>query len=146
MLTDSGIMKLEAAIADGSSGEYGAVACVRNVKNPIKAARAVMNHGTYSFLVGLAADQLAQVSGLEMVTNDYFTTESRRVHWEQRGHTKLISAGELGTVGAVALDIHGHLAAAGSTGGLTGKVTGRVGDTAIMGAGIYVDQDVAVAW
>ncbi|KAI9826712.1 MAG: hypothetical protein M1826_006594 [Phylliscum demangeonii] len=86
--------KLEAAIAEGFSGAYGAVACVQRVKNPIKAARAVMDHGSSAFVVGPAADLLAEASNLEMVTNDYFTTASRRADWER----PVIPAGPIGGV------------------------------------------------
>ena len=124
------------------SGLYGAVACVRNVKNPIHAARAVLDNAPHNFLIGSTADEFAREQGIEMVPNHYFSTTTRRAYWEERRNP----AEDLSTVGAVALDLHGHLAAAGSTGGMTGKTKGRLGDTAILGAGIYADENVAVAW
>lgn len=119
---------------------------MRKVKNPIKAARAVLDHGRHVFFVGSAADDFAQSSGIEMVSNDYFTTDTRKKHWEKRSGRKPAPAEGLETVGAVAFDLHGNLAASGSTGGITGKLKGRLGDTAVMGAGLYASKDVAVAW
>jgi len=119
---------------------------VRKVKNPILAARAVLEHGRRTFLIGPAADEFAQTSGVEMVPNDYFTTDMRKTHWEKRVDKASVASEDLETVGAVALDLQGHLAAAGSTGGLTCKMNGRLGDTAVMGAGLYVDENIAVVW
>ncbi|KAF8418617.1 putative L-asparaginase [Tirmania nivea] len=146
-LTVEGTHELEAAIADGASQAYGAVACLKETKNPIDAARAVLESKHHVFLVGVAADEFARKSRLEMVPNDYFTTDMRRSHWELRkgeSNTTVVQAGDLDTVGAVALDSHGHLAAAASTGGMTGKLEGRLGDAAIMGAGLFVNDKVAV--
>ena len=81
-----------------------------------------------------------------MVSNDYFTTATKKARWEARAGTASEPSHDLETVGAVALDLHGNLAAASSTGGLTGKMKGRVGDTAIFGAGLSVDQNLAVVW
>ena len=139
-------VKLEAAIVDGASGSYGAVACVRNVKNPVHAARSVMDGGRQKFLVGEAADKYAQESGLEVVPNEYFTTTARKAHLQSRPQKSRMTGEDLETVGAVALDLSGNLAAAGSTGGLTGKMRGRVGDTSVVGAGIFADENVAVVW
>lgn len=96
-----------------------------------------------ALIIGTAADELAETNGLDMVDNSYFTTDSRRLYWEAKMNKLLENHG---TVGAVALDIHGNLAAANSTGGVTFKHPGRVGDTAIVGAGIYADDQVAVVW
>lgn len=138
--------QLEAAIIDGASGAYGAVACLEKTKNPIDGAAAVLKAGRHAFIVGSAADDFARDSGLPMVSNDYFTTEDALLHWRERSNTLSMSGVDLETVGAVALDTYGHLAAAGSTGGLTGKMKGRIGDTAIIGAGIYADDKIAVVW
>ena len=81
-----------------------------------------------------------------MASNDYFTTATKKARWEARARKTLGPPEDLETVGAVALDLHGNLAAASSTGGLTCKMKGRVGDTAIIGAGLSVDQNVAVIW
>ena len=146
VLSEAGPHELEAAIVDGFHGLYGAVACVAKVKSPVKAARKVMDTSRHSLLVGSAADEFAVAAGLECVPNDYFTTPARKDFWTSNRARKLPKGFDLETVGAVALDIHGNLAAAGSTGGLTGKMSGRVGDTSIFGAGIYADQDIAIVW
>lgn len=81
-----------------------------------------------------------------MVSNEYFTTTTRKRHWEKRNGKKQMPAEDLETVGVVALDLYGNLAAAGSTGGTTFKMKGRLGDTAVLGAGLYVSKNVAVVW
>lgn len=133
---------MEAAIVDGATGAYGAVAATQNIKNPIEAARAVMNDGRQSFLAGPAADEFARKLGITMVPNDYFTTATMTARLELQTR----KAEDLETVGAVALDTQGNLAAASSTGGLTGKAKGTIGDTAIIGASLFADQNVAVVW
>jgi len=122
------------------------VACVQNVKNPINASRAVLDHGRACFLVGPATDEFAKSQGLEMVSDDSFTTNTRKSHWEVYIKNSTMSSDDLETVGAVALDLHGNLAAAGCTGGMTGKMNGRLGYTAVVGAGIYADKTVTIAW
>ncbi|KAG8529041.1 uncharacterized protein KY384_005675 [Bacidia gigantensis] len=137
--------ELEAAIVGGHKGSYGAVACSKTVKNPIEAARLLLDSDKLCILVGEAADTYAHQAGLDIVDNTHFTTTKRMDHLEnwKAGHS--VQAENLGTVGAIALDIHGNLAAAGSTGGKTGKPLGRIGDTAIIGAGLIVNKHVAVA-
>lgn len=98
-------------------------------------------------LVGQSADDIARKRGIEMVANDHFTVTFRREHWEQKKRGANLNAGDnLGTVGAIVLDRYGNLASGGSTGGLSGKLRGRIGDTAILGAGLYADSKVAVVW
>ena len=138
--------QLEAAIVDGTSGKNGAVACVRAAKHPIHAARAVLDSARQKFLVGPAADKFASQSGLEMVPNAYLTTQTRKSHWETRMAKDSPTSQDLEMVGAVALDVHGDLAAAGSTGRMTGKMKGGISDTPILGAGIFANQDVALVW
>lgn len=98
-------------------------------------------------LVGNAADDKAQRLGLESVPNTYFQTASRRAYWAStiRDRQRTIEL-ESGTVDAVALDIHGHIAAGGSSGGISGKDKGRVGDTAVLGAGLFANSELGVAW
>ena len=128
---------------DGASEKFGGVAGVREVKHPIHAARAVLDRAQETCLVGPAADKLASQFGLEMVPNAYFTTPARKSHWE----TQMANMSpDLETVGAVALDLHGALAAAGSTGGVTGQMKGIIGDTPFLGADIFADEDVALVW
>lgn len=98
-------------------------------------------------LVGNAADDMAQRLGLESVPNTYFETALRRAYWTSTiRHCQRPIEFESGTVGAVALDIHGHIAAGGSSGGISGKGKGRVGDTAVLGAGLFADSKLGVAW
>ena len=98
-------------------------------------------------LVGSAADEKAKELGLEVVANSYFSTPFRKAYWDRVSRSEQRDLGsEMGTVGAIVLDSHGHLAAGGSTGGPTGKIDGRVGDTAIFGAGLYADARLSVLW
>lgn len=122
--------ELDAAIMDGRDRSCGAVAAVRTVRHPIHLARLVMEKTPHVFLTSDGAEQFATDQKVERVENSWFDTEERRQDWE---HSK-------GTVGCVALDQAGHLAAATSTGGLTGKKWGRIGDSPIIGAGTYADD------
>lgn len=144
-----GVHELDASIMDGETLAAGAVAGVRRIRNPVRAARAVMERSPSVLLISGAADAFAERSGLAMVDNTYFTTE-RRVkalaslrQRERDGTLGAASEGEKhGTVGAVALDAAGHLAAATSTGGFNNKPPGRVGDSPIIGAGTYARDGV----
>lgn len=119
---------------------------MQRIKNPVTAARAVLDHGRHVFLVGSAADDFAQSSGIEVVSNEYFTTTRRKLSWEKRNSRNPVLAEDFEAVGAVALDLYGNLAAAGSAGGTSSKMNGRLGDTAVMGAGLYVSKGIAVIW
>lgn len=127
--------ELDASIMRGDTLDAGAVAGVRRVKNPILAARTVMEDSPHVLLAGGGADEFAAAQGLEMVDPSYFRTELR---WQQYQAQK--ASGKFGTVGAVVLDSAGNLAAGTSTGGLTLKRFGRVGDSPIVGAGTYADN------
>lgn len=140
--THDGTHELDAALMDGSNLRCGAVGAVRTVKNPISLARLVMEKTPHVFLIGSGAEAVARAEGLEMVEQDYFHTEER---WRQLERAKqreeLGQVSELlGTVGAVARDLGGDLAAGTSTGGLTNKRFGRVGDVPVIGAGTYADN------
>ena len=137
VFTAEGINEMDASIMEGSQLEAGAVTGARHIKNPILAARAVMEKTQHVLLTGAGAEELAVAVGLEMVDSSYFYTESR---WKSyiRATEK---AEKHGTVGAVALDKHGNLAAGTSTGGMTYKMKGRVGDSPIIGAGTYADNN-----
>lgn len=143
-LTENSEHELDASIMDGASLRAGAVCAVRTIRNPIRAARAVMEKTDCVLLADGAADDFARTAGLATVPNTYFTTE-RRVKAlaslkarTARGTIGMASEAEKhGTVGAVALDQNGNLAAATSTGGFNNKPVGRVGDTPIIGAGTY---------
>ena len=126
--------ELDAAIMDGERLRAGAVACVERIRNPVLAARAVMEHSRHVLLAGKGAERFAGKQGLKMVNQKYFGTAARleALRRNLQSHH--------GTVGAVALDRDGNLAAATSTGGYTGKLPGRIGDSPLVGAGTYADN------
>lgn len=144
-LTRDGTAELDAAIMEGRRQRAGAVAAIRHVRNPIELARRVMEKSHHVLLVGAGAEEFALEQGLALVPNAYFCTEERRgqLERERGGHppSELVPPTQ-GTVGAVALDAAGDLAAATSTGGMTNKRPGRVGDTPIIGAGTYAKNGV----
>ena len=143
VLTYDGKIELDAAIMDGRTREAGAVTGVTATRNPVALARRVMERSGHVMLGGEGADAFSRGQGLELVDPSYFETEYRRRQIETFKASE-ISALDLeyryGTVGAVALDSHGHVAAATSTGGMTGKRWNRIGDTPIIGAGTYADD------
>ena len=137
----AGRHELDAAVMEGAGGKAGAVTGVRRTKNPVLAARAVMERTPHVLLAGAATDRLARAAGLSMVLPRYFSTTGRAVALARaRAHAEATAADRHGTVGAVALDRAGNLAAATSTGGFTNKMPGRVGDTPLIGAGTYADN------
>lgn len=152
--TRAGTIEMDASIMEGHGRRAGAVAGVTAVRNPISAARLVMEKSAHVLLIGGAADRFAASQGLEPVDASYFRTERRWNEYQELLKTPAPKPkvqepnsrvekpkGEgFGTVGAVALDRAGHLAAATSTGGVTGKVAGRVGDSPIIGAGTFADD------
>ncbi len=165
VFTAEGRNELDDSIMDGKSGQAGAVAGVTTIKNPITAARAVMDKTKHVMLSGAGADKFAAEQKLDIVDPKYFYTQHR---WDQlqkardankiqldhdgKSDAKKVSAAEIepwmvdykyGTVGAVALDQDGNLAAGTSTGGLTNKLYGRIGDSPIIGAGTYADNATA---
>jgi beta-aspartyl-peptidase (threonine type) len=136
-------IELDAAIMDGAKRRAGAVAGVGQVRNPVRLARAVMDDGTHVFLGGAGAEEFARLHGFEAVDPAWFETPERRRQWEEFKQKKrgwFDSEVKYGTVGAVAVDSQGHAAAATSTGGLTGKRWGRIGDSPVIGAGTYADD------
>ncbi|WP_428375408.1 isoaspartyl peptidase/L-asparaginase family protein [Lichenicoccus sp.] len=148
-LNRDGVHELDAAIMDGGTGAAGAVCAARAIRNPVRAARAVMHRGEALLLAGPAADRFAASAGLELAPQTYFTTRRRVTALQamQAHRTAGTQAGaseneKHGTVGAVALDRNGHLAAATSTGGYTDKPDGRVGDSPLIGAGTYARDGV----
>ncbi|MCC5877932.1 MAG: isoaspartyl peptidase/L-asparaginase [Candidatus Sumerlaeia bacterium] len=146
VFSNVGLVELDASIMDGATLDAGAVASALTPKNPIKAARKVMTDTRHVMLSGIGADEFIGNSGLEQVAQDYFHTERRRNAWQralEREQSSLTTDQpdvDWGTVGAVALDRQGNLAAATSTGGLTNKMHGRIGDSPIIGAGTYANN------
>lgn len=153
--------EMDASVMNGPDRAAGAVACVRNVKNPILGARAVMERSPHVLMVGDGAVNFLRKAGLAFEPDSYFHVQSRldQLHKIQAENPfgqaldhditvpqpPLDESKKMGTVGAVALDLEGRLAAATSTGGMTNKLPGRVGDTPVIGAGCYADDTVAVS-
>lgn len=144
VFTWDGRNELDAAIMDGSTRAAGAVAGTTTTRHPVAAARAVMEHSPHVMLSGPGADQFAKEQGLEQVDNSWFATPERRQQLDKMKTNDKLGWFDVdlkyGTVGAVAMDAQGHVAAATSTGGLTGKRWGRIGDSPIIGAGTYADD------
>jgi len=144
VFTLDGQIELDASIMDGATLKAGAVCGVTHIKNPVELARAVMEHSDYVMLGGGGAEEFALTRGFQFVPRSYFYTAAR---WRQleriRGgdaHLSPLTISHVGTVGAVAMDRRGRLAAATSTGGMTGKRYQRIGDSPIIGAGTYADD------
>ncbi len=143
VFTEAGEHELDAAIMSGRDRDAGAVAGVRRVKNPIRAARAVMEHSPHVMFAGRGADDFAREQGLRRVSNSYFDTDRRRQSLEHVLESRhRTEADKSGTVGAIAIDVNGDVAAATSTGGMTAKASGRVGDTPLIGASTYAQNGV----
>lgn len=158
VFTSDGFNELDAAIMDGNTKKAGAIAMSRAIKNPIEAARLVMDKTWHTLIAGEGADKLAKDNGLEMVNQKYYFTQERydQLQEAKRKEKLMLDSDKhsfapthfgnytepyLGTVGAVAFDSKGNLAAGTSTGGLTNKMTGRIGDSPIIGAGTYANND-----
>lgn len=147
VFNDEGVNEMDAAVMDGATRRAGAVAGVTRTRNPVLAARAVMDTTRHVLVAGPAADRVAARAGLRQEPPHYFFTERRFAAFEAARKTNPRAGSVLGagTVGAAALDTSGRLAAATSTGGLTYKLAGRVGDAPIIGAGTYADATCAAS-
>ena len=149
-LTSAGTVEMDAAVADGRTRQVGAVAGVTGVRHPVEAARAVMDDGRHVLLAGPGAEAFARTAGLTFEPEEWFVTDYRRkalIQWATTGGSRGAEPPRAreadpaqGTVGAVARDHTGHLAAATSTGGRTGQLPGRVGDSPVVGAGTWADD------
>jgi beta-aspartyl-peptidase (threonine type) len=140
VLTSGGTVELDASIMEGDRLRCGAVGAVSRIANPVTLARRVLDDGRHVLLVGEGALGFARAAGLPECEPETLVTERQRRRWTERR-----PAPSRGTVGAVALDRHGTVAAATSTGGLTGKLPGRVGDSALIGCGTYADSTLGGA-
>lgn len=148
VFTADGKHEMDASIMDGSNLEAGAVSTVRGIKNPIQLARNVMDHSDHVFLCGEGAEEFAKSLGFKMESDEYFYDQLRYDQWQelkgtdnfQLDHSKKKEQ-KFGTVGAVALDEYGNIAAATSTGGMTNKKFGRVGDSPMIGSGNYANNE-----
>lgn len=150
--TKKGLHEMDAAIMRGRDLAAGAVAGVRNIKNPITLAQAVMNHSGHVFLSGKGASEFALQQGIEQAPDDYFFNKERYEQWieirdsdfyqlDHKGDNLKGADHKFGTVGAAARDVHGNLAAGTSTGGMTNKRFGRIGDSPVIGAGTYANNE-----
>lgn len=143
-----GSQEMDASIMDGKTLMAGAVSAVRNVRNPVELAYAIMTKSQHVMLNGNGALQFAKENGLKIEEDEYFYSAFRYDQWKQMqgsdesalDHNIIITEKKFGTVGAAALDINGNIAAATSTGGMTNKQYGRVGDSPIIGAGTYANN------
>jgi beta-aspartyl-peptidase (threonine type) len=150
VFNNEGVIELDAAVMNGKTLEAGAVTGVTTIKNPVSAARAVMEKTAHVMLAGKGAEKFAAGAGLELVDPAYFFTETRWKNLQKAKEADSVernqspeiksSEGKIGTVGAVALDRSGNLAAATSTGGMSNKKPGRVGDAPVIGAGTYANN------
>ncbi|HZI53768.1 MAG TPA: isoaspartyl peptidase/L-asparaginase [Chitinophagaceae bacterium] len=153
VFTNMGLHEMDAAIMDGATQKAGAVAAVRNVRNPIALAKEVMRNSNHVFLSGEGANEFAVSRGIRLEPDEYFFSQFRYDQWKAirdsdnyaLDHStdaaeELVRDKKFGTVGAVACDVQGNIAAATSTGGMTNKKYGRIGDTPIIGAGTYANN------
>ncbi len=153
VFTKKGVQEMDAAIMDGKNREAGAVAGVRNVRNPIELAAEVMHNSNHVFLSGKGANDFAIKQGIKLEPDEFFFSQFRYDQWKamrdsdnysldhtHQGLEELMKDKKFGTVGAAACDMHGNIAAGTSTGGMTNKKYGRIGDSPILGAGTYANN------
>lgn len=142
VFTHEGLVELDASVMDGQTLKAGAIAGVRDIKNPIRVARKVMEQSEHVMLTGAGASQFAKEQGFEPVDNSYFYTEKRYKALQEllKKEREATQNDKHGTVGCVALDRYGNIAAGTSTGGMNNKKYGRIGDSPIIGAGTYANN------
>lgn len=139
-LTEDGEIEMDASVMEGTTFRVGAAGAVRTVRNPILLAKVLLETEHHVFLVGEGAERFARAQGFSVATREELTTERQWQRWRA-----VQTHGEPGTVGVVALDKAGHLAAATSTGGIFNKQPGRIGDSPIIGAGTYADDSLGAS-
>jgi beta-aspartyl-peptidase (threonine type) len=149
-LTEAGTVELDAAVMEGTELRAGAVALVRRLRHPTRAARLLLDEGRHVFMAGEAAEAFAAERGLTLVDASSLVSAERRAAWDAARaavpeRDAPATGADGGTVGAVALDAAGHVAAATSTGGISGKRVGRIGDSPIIGAGTFADDRAGAA-
>jgi beta-aspartyl-peptidase (threonine type) len=144
-INNKGQVEMDASIMDGSTRRFGAVALLRSVKNPVSLAKTIMEKSSHAFLAGKGAFEYAQAVGMETQPDDYFITEEQRNTFVEAQEQSKRQATVHGTVGAVAIDHNGNIAAATSTGGTENKDEGRISDSCIIGAGCYADKTCGVS-
>jgi len=148
VFANDGSQEMDASIMDGKTRMAGAVAAVRNIRNPVELAHAVMTKSPHVMLIGKGAEDFAALHGIRTEPDDYFFSQFRYDQWKQMqgsdetalDHNVKVKEKKFGTVGAAACDMHGNIAAATSTGGMTNKQWGRVGDSSIIGSGTYANN------
>src|SRR6478752_5132922 len=154
VFTKKGVQEMDAAIMEGKNLDAGAVAGIRNVRNPFELAAEVMNNSNHVFLSGKGANDFAIKQGIKLEPDDFFFSQFRYDQWKairdsdnysldhtHQGLEELMKDKKFGTVGAVACDMHGDIAAATSTGGMTNKKFGRIGDSPLIGCGTYANNE-----
>ena len=149
VLNEYGEVEMDAAIMDGATLDAGSIAGVTTIKNPVKLARQVLERSEHVMLMGQGAQEFAKFCGIRRMPDDYFFVEHRVRQWREAqklggmmlDHEDAAPPKKLGTVGAVARDLNGNLAAATSTGGIVNKRWGRIGDSPIIGAGVFADNE-----
>ena len=141
VLSNKGVVEMDASIMNGQSLNAGAISGIKTIKNPISAARLVMEKSEHVFLSGEGAEEFAKLQGLDIIDNEYFITETRLKSLLNAKKRDSIKENKFGTVGCVAIDKFGNITSGTSTGGMTNKKWNRIGDVPIIGAGTYANNN-----
>tara|TARA_Y100000766_G_C18892547_1_gene599297 strand:- start:1464 stop:2300 length:837 start_codon:yes stop_codon:yes gene_type:complete len=141
VLSNKGVVEMDASIMNGQNLNAGAISGIKTIKNPISAARLVMEKSEHVFLSGEGAEEFAKLQGLDIIDNEYFITETRLKSLLNTKKRDSIKDNKFGTVGCVAIDKFGNITSGTSTGGMTNKKWNRIGDVPIIGAGTYANNN-----